>query len=344
MGRRRRVPGTAIDIVLWEVKGLNHLIIQQPDVELPCKHTPITPMHVGSAVFARRRGQPNFPGISKTTLLLWTNGDRLEYRICCKLIYPQRIHLCMFSHWAHPLNKLTARHALFAVLIALMVGLGTGCGSSAAPPAGPPLYVVPPLSASASADIIIVEKGAPRLTRVQAIPANILLAPGETLALSALAFDQEGREIENVTITWQALDLRAGTMTPRGVFRAGFDTGTFEEAIVVTAKAPVGMGSGILQATAMVTVKEFSGELRPSSIRVFPENPDLEPGESLQLVALAVDLNGVAIPNMKFRWEMRENLAGSISQDGRLKAGESIGDFANAIEISVILETGTGQG
>ena len=178
----------------------------------------------------------------------------------------------------------------------------------------------------------------------KAVPANFVLAPGETLGLSALAFDQDGREIENATITWQALDSRAGTMTPRGVFRAGFETGTFDEAIVVTAKAPAGMGPGIVQGTATVSVQEFQGELRPTNIRVFPETPDLEPGESVQLVALAVDPNGVAIPNVEFKWKMLEFRAGAISQDGRLTAGESMGDFASAIEVSVIPADGDEPG
>ena len=62
------------------------------------------------------------------------------------------------------------------------------------------------------------------------------------------------------------------------------------------------------------------------------------PGETRRLVALAVDANGVAIPNLKFKWEMLEPLAGSISQDGRLTASANIGTFPSAIQVTLVPE------
>ena len=58
------------------------------------------------------------------------------------------------------------------------------------------------------------------------------------------------------------------------------------------------------------------------------------------MLALAVDANGVAIPNMKFRWEVLEPLAGSISQDGRLTAGEAIGTFPKAVKVTLTPQAG----
>ena len=190
--------------------------------------------------------------------------------------------------------------------------------------------------ASASADIVIVEveAGAPRLAWVQPVPAHIVLSPGETTALSSIAFDQHGTELKGVTFSWQLLESRAGTITPSGVFRAGFTEGNFNDALVVTARAPTDMGPGLVQTTASITVEEFRGQLRPASIRVFPESAEVELGENLLLVALAVDANGIGIPDMNFQWEMLGSVAGFISQDGRLTAGESIGKFPNAIKVT----------
>ena len=58
------------------------------------------------------------------------------------------------------------------------------------------------------------------------------------------------------------------------------------------------------------------------------------------MAALVVDANGVAVSGMKFGWEILTAPAGSISQDGRLTAGESIGDFPDAIRVTAVSQQG----
>ena len=227
------------------------------------------------------------------------------------------------------------RFLLLAVSGLLIILVLAACRGDKSPQRITERSDVPSHIAVGLADIIIVETAAPQLTRVQPIPSNVVISPGTTLAFSAVSFDQVGREIEQVPVSWQVVDPRAGTITPGGVFRAGFNTGTFEDALVVTARASQGRGPGLVQATASITVAEISGVLRPASIRVLPEPVEVEPRESLQLLALALDANGVAIPNMKFRWESLEPVAGSISERGRLIAGESIGEFPKAIKVTL---------
>ena len=226
------------------------------------------------------------------------------------------------------------RLALLVIIGLFSIGTLAGC-RSASPAEGPSGKAGPVLTAQTAADVVIVETGSPRLSRVRAVPSNIVLAPGETVGLSAIAFDQRGREIERATINWQVADQRVGTITPSGVFRAGFTKGTFADALVVTARAPADLGHGMVQAGATVTVAEFKGELQPATIRVFPDTAEVGPNQSLSLLALAVNTNGVAIPNMKFKWEILEPLAGSISREGRLTAGESAGIFPDAIRVTL---------
>ena len=194
------------------------------------------------------------------------------------------------------------------------------------------------LTASATADITIVDRGTPRLTQVRPVPAHITISPGETITLSGLAFDQLGREIEGAVIQWQAIDPEVGTITPRGVFRAGFTKGTFGDSLVVTARAPAGMAAGLVQAAASVTVDEFIRELVPARIVLFPEAAEVEPEGTFRLTAMALDSNGLAIPDVKFKWEMIEPLAGSISRDNRLVASSNIGTFPKAIRVTLIPE------
>ena len=192
------------------------------------------------------------------------------------------------------------------------------------------------VTTQATADITIVETGSPRLAQVQPVPGHIILSPGETIGVHAIAFDQMGQELRGASTDWQVVNSQAGTVTPSGVFRAGFNTGTFEEALVVTARAPAGMAPGLVQSTVSVTVAEFETGLQPASIRVFPDVPEMELKETLPLLALAVDANGVAIPNKKFEWEVLEPRAGTVSEDGRLTAGESVGTFSRALRVSLV--------
>ncbi len=136
------------------------------------------------------------------------------------------------------------------------------------------------------------------------------------------------------------MDSNAGTVTPGGVFRAGFTEGNFRNALVVTARAPTELGLGLMQATATVIVKEFSGQLQPAMIRIFPETVNLEPGETMPLAGLVVDSNGVGIPGINVAWEMVGPEAGSISQEGRLTAGKSIGEFPGAIRVTALHRQG----
>ena len=236
------------------------------------------------------------------------------------------------------------RGPLVFVLLALVgVALWSGCRSSE-PEQGEPS--VPSLSrvvATATAEVVIVERGAPRLTLVQPIPSNLILSPGETIALSAISFDQSGTEIPQASYTWRGVDPSAGTITPSGVFRAGFIKGTFDSALLVAARAPVSLGQGVIQATVSVTIQDFAVRLQPSDIRVFPEVAEVEPDETVQLLAMAVDANGVVIPNRKFNWEVVRSAAGSISQDGRFTAGSAIGEFPQTIKVTMVADEGRSQ-
>ena len=203
---------------------------------------------------------------------------------------------------------------------------------------------MPPLTATVSVDVEIVETSSPRLTQVHPVPSSIVLSPGESIGLSAIAFDQQGRELSQVTTNWLVADPRAGTITPSGVFRAGFTRGTFDAAIVVIARSPGRTGPSLVQATATVTVEQFRRSLQPSSIRVFPDSAEVEPQETLRLVAMAVDANGVAIPDMKFNWEILEPMVGSVTQDGSFTAGQAIGSFPKSLRVTLAPEQAGGRG
>ena len=239
------------------------------------------------------------------------------------------------------IRPLIKGHVPLFVLGLLTALIWSSCGSVSGPE-GISKESRPVVTAQAAADVVIVETGAPRLTRAQPVPGHVVLAPGETIGLSAIGFDQEGRDLFGTTFSWQVADPQAGSITPSGVFRAGFTKGTFTDALVVTAQSPAGVVRSSVQGTASVTVAELNLQLRPTNVRVFPNKAEVEPRETLSLLALAVDANGLAIPNMKFKWEMLEPLAGSITEDGRLTVGTNIGTFPGAVKVTLTPREGDG--
>lgn len=238
-------------------------------------------------------------------------------------------------------TKLYPSHLLLAIVVLLSIGAWAGCHSTDEPGAG---AAGPSITATATADLIIVERGTPRLTRVQPVPRHVILSSGETIGMSAVAFDQEGRQIKGVSFNWQGVDPEVGSITSSGVLRAGFTKGTFKDALVVTAQPPAGMGPGLVQGTASVTVAEFDVRLPPTRVRVFPEKLEVETSGTYRLVALAVDANGVAIPNMKFKWEVLEpGLPGTIAQNGQFTASKSAGQYLDAIRVTLVPQAGVAQ-
>ena len=242
------------------------------------------------------------------------------------------------------------RGSLFTLLVLFMAAAASaGCGVeelTLQPTREPPSRV----SATAAADIFILDEESAdltipsSLTSVQPIPAHVVLAPGETIALSAVAFDQHGREVRRINVSWQALDNRAGSITLSGVFRAGFTEGTYDRALVVTAQPPIGLGAGLVRTEVPVTIISLESGLRPAGIRVFPQRAELEPRESMHLVPLAIDANGVTVPDMKFKWEVLEPLAGTISSDGRFEAAGIVGTFPSAVRVTLLEPKGVPLG
>ena len=225
-------------------------------------------------------------------------------------------------------------HIVLLVVSALAVGLLSACGST--DEISDPVDVFgPSISVEASADVIVVEGGTPRLTRVQPIPGQMILSPGETANFFALAFDQQGREISGATFSWQIIDPKAGTITPSGLFRSSFDAGSYDEAIIVTARTLTDSGPKTVEASAGVTLIEFASALQPASIRVLPDPLVLVTNETLALFAIAVDSNGATIPNLSYGWEMLEPLAGSITQDGGLTASTNVGFYSEAVQVTL---------
>ena len=189
------------------------------------------------------------------------------------------------------------------------------------------------LVAEATASVTITETGPLGLARVDTVPVLLMIPAGETTAIAALAYDQQGRQWQDASFRWKVVDPDVGYISLGGVFTAGFTTGTYEDAVVVEA---VDRASGVLvEATATITVIETGRNRVPIDIRVFPEEVALEPNQSLKLVAFAVDLNGVMVPGASLKWELLKERAGVLESGGEFTASERTGNFIEALRVSI---------
>jgi hypothetical protein len=140
--------------------------------------------------------------------------------------------------------------------------------------------------------------------------------------------DADERITGGVTIQWEVVDPRAGTVDGLGQFRAGTEAGTFRDAIRVTARQQG--ASGPIQASALTTVT-ITG--RMVSLEIVPGNAAVEAGEAIQFRAIARDENGVQIPGILFDWSVADASAGRIGLGGLFEAGQTAGSFTGAIRV-----------
>jgi hypothetical protein len=197
---------------------------------------------------------------------------------------------------------------------------------------------------SATADVRIVDQVLPHLNSVNIIPAHIFLYPGETTKLLAAAYDQRGRPFQGVEFAWRMNVRDVGTVTSGGVFRAGFTTGTFKDAIGLVGTPRVGSRMGPVAAEASVTIIEPRDRLEVASIRVFPGTVEVHSGEDIQLFAYALAVDGTVIPGSQLQWKVNDPQAGTVSSDGLFLGGTILGTFTDAIQVFTPSDAGSGRG
>ena len=158
----------------------------------------------------------------------------------------------------------------------------------------------------AGAAVVTVEQ---RSTEVRISPAaDTLVALGDTLRLSAEAFDANGHLVADAGFTWASSDESVVTVDGAGL---------------VTAVGPGG-------ASVTATTAEVAGsaavtvEQRPFEVRVSPAADTLIAlGDTLRLSAEAFDANGHLVPGAQFMWGSDDESVVTVDADGLVTAVEN---------------------
>ena len=156
--------------------------------------------------------------------------------------------------------------------------------------------------AAGSAEVTVDQRPA----EVRVSPgADTLVALGDTLRLSAEAFDTNGHTVGDAEFTWTSDDESVLTVDAAGLVTA-----------VGRGGATVTATTGDVSGSAAVTVEQ-----RPLEVRVSPGADTLAAlGDTLRLSAEALDGNGNVVPDAEFTWASGDAAVAAVDSTGLVTA------------------------
>jgi uncharacterized protein (TIGR03437 family) len=178
-----------------------------------------------------------------------------------------------------------------------------------------------------------------RLTSVTITPTSSSVAVGQTTQFTAQAFDQFGRPLTNVTITFASSDTNVATV----------DAVTTDPATGIATATVTGRNVGIAQITASATDGTTTVMSTPATlnvtavpvsitrVEVAPASATINRGQTQQFTATAFDANNQPVPGVTFTWASSNTAVATVDQNG-LATGVGIGT------VNITASTSDGSG
>ncbi len=172
--------------------------------------------------------------------------------------------------------------------------------------------------ASGSAVVTVMQSVA---SVVVSPPTAELTALGETVQLTAEAFDENGHAVAGAQFLWESSDVAVATVDALGLV-----TAVAEGVARITASAGEASGSAVVPVMQPV-----------ASVEVSPSAETIGLGSTLQLTAAGFDENGDAVEGAKFSWESSDVAIATVDASG-LVTGVAEG------VATITASAGSGQG
>jgi hypothetical protein len=152
----------------------------------------------------------------------------------------------------------------------------------------------------------------------------------ETIGFTARASDAFGNEIQAANITWESSGA-SGNIDNQGFLTAGAPAGFYSNSVVASAEF-----GGVAVETS-VSVLVIPGPLAQAT--AVSGLIEIDPGEIVQLKPpIAFDRHGNVIENTTVIWSMLIAEAGTVSPSGLFAAGQTAGDYPNAVQARISKE------
>ena len=173
-------------------------------------------------------------------------------------------------------------------------------------------------SASGSAVVTVMQS----VASVEVSPSVYeLTALGQTVQLTAEAFDENGHAVAGAEFSWESSDAAVATVDAGGLV-----TAVAEGVATITASAGEASGSAVVPVMQPV-----------ASVQVSPSAETIGLGSTLQLTAEAFDENGEAVAGVEFSWESSDAAVAAVDAGG-LVTGVAVG------VATITASAGSGQG
>ena len=171
---------------------------------------------------------------------------------------------------------------------------------------------------------------------IQITPEEIVLKVGEATQLEAKIYDKNSEIISNSEIVWNLSDPRSGTITKKGIFTAGRNPGTFDQAISVVSIQNTPQGIYYTNKSIGVTIVGATKTRNLSYIEIIPSNPTVVKNQIRKLQAVGYDENGIVIPGVRFIWKLENPDLGRLNQLGYLTIEGENGRYNDSISVTGI--------
>jgi len=188
--------------------------------------------------------------------------------------------------------------------------------------------------ANAFASIVIVgEEFSRQIDSVTIIPESPTLYTKQIFRLRAVAYDADGIIIPGVDFVWTLNEPTLGEINSLGLLTVKATEGVFEDAVSVA-----GVWEGVtLSSASDVRVTAAPQEDDFLAVHALPQRFFVDPGDQLQLRAVALNGLGELVAGTQLRWEMVNDVAGTIDGSGNFVAGPYAGIYTESVRVEAIV-------
>jgi len=155
---------------------------------------------------------------------------------------------------------------------------------------------------------VTVRSASPTQERIAVSPSDFTIAAGQSLKLTATAFDQNGNPMPDVEVTWESSDPCIGTIDQE----TGLFTALADGEVRLTASAGEANGSACVTVEPSIAV--------PTCIEVEPSPATIEVGNAREFVATVFDQCDNEMDWVRVAWSCSDPDVGTLDRAGLFAA------------------------
>tara|TARA_Y100000588_G_scaffold215363_1_gene229269 strand:+ start:7267 stop:8916 length:1650 start_codon:yes stop_codon:yes gene_type:complete len=172
-----------------------------------------------------------------------------------------------------------------------------------------------------------------KLSSIEIIPKNLVVLEEQLYQIRAVGLDKNGLLIPGVYMKWELQKDQLGRLNDIGLLTVEGKPGLYQNALSVTA---------LWDEVELTVMKDIQVSKTPEEgdylkVHALPQRFFLEPMENLKLNAVALNGLGKIAVGTELRWEMVNEIAGTIDGNGNFIAGKDPGVYTEAVRVEAVM-------